>query len=95
LAGFLDAPLESQNGQSLSDLQERLATETSQATALARSVTDGFRVYHDSLEGRQMALGGVSIDEEVIRLITFQRSFQAAARFVSVVSEVLNDLVHL
>ena len=95
LVQFLESPLASQNNQSLADLYERLTIETSQATAVSRSVADGFRVFRDTLLGRQLGLGGVNIDEEVVRMITFQRMFQASARFVSVVSEVLEVLVNL
>lgn len=95
LVQFLESPLVSQNNQSLADLYERLTIETSQATAVSRSVADGFRVFRDTLLGRQLGLGGVNIDEEVVRMITFQRMFQASARFVSVVSEVLEVLVNL
>jgi flagellar hook-associated protein 1 FlgK len=40
-------------------------------------------------------VSGVSLDEESINLLTFQRQFQAAARFISVIDETLQVLLSL
>ena len=40
-------------------------------------------------------LSGVSLDEEMARMIQFQRSFQAAARFISTVDIVLETLINM
>ena len=41
------------------------------------------------------AVSGVSLDEEVINLLTFQRQFQAAARFIAVIDETLQTLLSI
>jgi flagellar hook-associated protein 1 FlgK len=41
------------------------------------------------LENRRQQVSGVSIDEETIQILQFQRSFEASARVVKVVDELL------
>lgn len=95
LGGFLDKALSNQGGISIIGLYERLTGETTQAAAVANSVAEGFRVFQQTLEGQQLAISGVSLDEEAIKLITLQRSFQASARLVATLSELLDVLVNL
>ena len=95
LAAFIDAPLESHNGASLADLYDRLAGQTSQGASAARAVAEAFRVFQRTLQGQQLSISGVSVDEEAIRMITYQRMFQAAAKFITTINELLEDLVRL
>lgn len=95
LAGFLDRPLDSANGTTITDLYDRLSGETTQNAAVARAVADGFRVFEQTLEGEHLSISGVSIDEETVRMISYQRVFQAAARYISELSELLELLVNL
>lgn len=95
LAAFLETPLDSQGGASLAQLHDRLLANTSQGASVARAVADGFEVFQQTLEAQHLSFSGVSIDEEAIRMLTFQRHFQAAARFVSTINELLETLVNL
>ena len=95
LADLFDAPLESANGQSLAVLYDRFTSETVQASSVARSVAEGFRVFQKTLEGEQLGISGVSIDEEAVRMISYQRTFQASARYIATISELLDVLVNL
>jgi len=52
-------------------------------------------VYEAALEGRHMAVSGVSIDEETVRLMQYQRAFQAASRYIAALDELLNILVSI
>ena len=95
LAGFLDRPLDSQSGATLTELYDRLTGSVTQGSAVAQAVADGFRSFEQTLEGQQLAVSGVSLDEEAVRLITYQRTFQAAARYISTLSDLLDLLVNL
>jgi flagellar hook-associated protein 1 FlgK len=46
------------------------------------------------LNNRQDSISGVSIDEELINMIKFQQAFNAAARVISVVDEMMNTLLN-
>jgi flagellar hook-associated protein 1 FlgK len=95
LAVFLDQPLESAGNASLSDLYNQLLNEITQGSSIAQSVAEGFRVFEGTLEGQLQAVSGVSIDEEAIKMITLQRIYQASARFIQTISELLDILVKI
>jgi flagellar hook-associated protein 1 FlgK len=95
LANFLDRPLDSSDGATLGILYQRLAAETTQASTVSQAVADGARVFEAALEGQHLAVSGVSLDEETVRLISYQRAFQASARFISTCSDLLGILVNL
>ena len=95
LAGFLDRPIDTHNGESIGVIYDRMMGETAQGSAIARSIAEGDRVFEETLRGQKLATSGVSIDEEAVRLIAYQHSFQASARYIGVLGELLDVLVSL
>jgi flagellar hook-associated protein 1 FlgK len=95
LAGFLDRPLETASGATLGDMYDQLTGEVTQQSAVAKAVAEGFRVFQRTLDGQRLAISGVNIDEEAVNLMTYQRSYQAAARFISTVNGLLETLINL
>lgn len=49
----------------------------------------------ESLQAQRESVSGVNLDEEAIALLKYERAFQGAARFVSVVNDLLEELVRL
>jgi flagellar hook-associated protein 1 len=47
----------------------------------------------DSIDNQRMQVSGVSSDEELTNLIKYQHAYNASARYVNVVSEMLEDIV--
>lgn len=95
LANLLTAPLGTQGGASLATLYDRFVGEVTQGAEITRSVASGNRTFYSTLEGQLLAISGVNIDEEAIRLVAFQRAFQASARVVSTISDLLETLINL
>jgi len=95
LAAFLDHRIESQNDATLAELYDRLVGETTQAASVTRAVAEGSRVFEDTLRGQKLATSGVSLDEEAVRMISFQRSFQASAKYIATLAELFDILVGL
>jgi flagellar hook-associated protein 1 FlgK len=95
LFSFLETPLAAAGGNTLPDVYDRLINTISQGATIARSVAEGFRVFEGTLDGQLQAVGGVSLDEEAIQLITLQRIYQASARFIQVAAEMLDVLINL
>lgn len=95
LAGFGDRSLDSQNGASISQVYERIVSDTAQASNVSQAVADGFRTFQTTLQGQQLAISGVSIDEEAVNMIQYQRAFQASAKFISTLNDLLDTLVNL
>ncbi len=68
-----------------------------EAGTMARAASDT-RTFDENLlvelQGRREALSGVSLDEEAMNLVRFQRSFEAAARMIQVTDELLDTIVN-
>lgn len=95
LAGFLDRPLEDASGATLTDLYGKFTGDITQAAAVANSVHEGLQVFENSIAGQLNASGGVNLDEEAIRMLSYQRMYQASAKLISTVNELLGVLVQL
>ena len=95
LAAFLDRPLTTQDGATISTLYDRLTSDVTQGSTIAQSVAEGFRVFSETLNGQHLATTGVNLDEEAVRMITYQRAYQASARYISTLSDLLDILVNL
>lgn len=95
LATLLSSRLSTQNGQSLAVLYDRLTSNVSQGASVIKSVAEGYRTFQSALDGQHLAISGVSIDEEAVRMIGYQRTFQASAKLISTISELLDLLVNL
>ncbi len=95
LAAFLDRPLDGQNGQSLSAMYEAFVGNFSQAAANSQASADGFRVFHSTLEAQFLSVASVSLDEEAVRMLTYQRAYQASARIIRAIDDLMNTLVNL
>jgi flagellar hook-associated protein 1 FlgK len=61
----------------------------------ARSAFEAGAVIFDSLTAQRESLSGVSLDEEAIALVSYQRAFQGAARYLNVVDEMMQTLLTL
>ncbi|MBN2476200.1 MAG: flagellar hook-associated protein FlgK [Pirellulales bacterium] len=95
LAVFLDHPIQSQNNETLAVMYDRMIGETTQAASITRAVADGARVFEDTLRGQKLAVSGVSLDEEAVRMISYQRSYQASARYIATLNELFGVLVSI
>jgi len=71
-------------------LVARIGTE-SQAAGRAQSTAQSLV---DSIDGRRQSVAGVSLDEEMTNLIRFQRGYQASARTMTTMDEMLDTLVN-
>ena len=95
LAGLANSPLEATGGRSLTEYYEKFTGEMYQASATVQAVNDGFRTFQKTLEGQQLGISGVSVDEQAVKMIQHQRIFQASARLISAINELLEVLVNL
>lgn len=48
----------------------------------------------EQLENRRQSISGVNLDEEAVQLIRFQKAFEASARMMTVIDEVLNHIIN-
>lgn len=95
LAALVDEPLDSLGGASILERYDQVVNELSQRSTVAGSVADGLEVFEGTLAAEFQAISGVNIDEEAIELITLQRIYQATARVIATIQEMLETLVRL
>jgi len=95
LADFLNTPLNSQNGATITVLYDRLTAAVTQASAITTSSADGARVFTETLQAEKAAISGVSLDEEAVQMLAYQQAYQAAARIIAVISKLMEVLVSL
>ena len=95
LANLLMRPLSSQAGRSLAFIYDEMTSGIAQGAADTRSATEGLRTFARTLEAQHLGISGVNLDEEAVRMITYQRAFQASARVIQTISEMLDILVNL
>jgi flagellar hook-associated protein 1 FlgK len=95
LAAFLDAPLETQNGASLGVLYASLTAEVVQGSSVTRGIAQGARVFEQTLVGQQLGTSGVSLDEEAVKMISYQRALQATSKYIAALDELLEMLVNI
>ncbi len=67
-------------GSQVQDLEQRQAAE---------------QTLNQGLAAQQQGISGVDPNEELVRMVQYQRSFQLSARFMSTVNDTLDDLLKL
>jgi flagellar hook-associated protein 1 FlgK len=82
-------------GVSIPEFFNGLANSVAVTAAGANSDVDAASAVQSALQAQRESISGVNLDEEAIALVKFQRAFQGAARFVSVVDQMIGDLVNL
>lgn len=78
-------------GKSWSLHTQDVATQSSGA----RVGADASAIVRESLEAQRASISGVSIDEESMNLLTYQRQYQAAAQVVQVAQSMYDILLNL
>lgn len=95
LAALFDEPIDSLDGASIIERYDQLVNELAQNSTVAGSVAEGLGVFESTLANEFQAVSGVNIDEEAIDMISLQRIYQATARVIQTIQEMLDTLVRL
>ena len=90
-----DKTMTNLSGRSLREFWESGVNNLAVRTSAANTRLEGAAVVTESLYAQNQAISGVSLDEEAIDLLSYQRQFQAAARFISVIDETLQSLLSI
>jgi flagellar hook-associated protein 1 len=80
---------------SIGEGYRNLVSRNAVAVSAASGTADAARTLATQTDARRDSVKGVSIDEEMVTLMKFQQSYQAAARLVSVVDEISQTLINL
>jgi len=95
LAGLRDMNLNNLGGQSLTTFWNRHVEDYGVRLGEAVSGLESDTIVVESLQAQNQTISGVNADEEAINLLQFQRSYQGAARFITVVDEMMQTLISL
>ncbi len=95
LSQFLTTPLASQNGSTMSDLYDNLSSNVTQNSSVAQSNSTSAQSFYSSLQAQQQSISGVNIDEETVTMLQYQQSYQATAKYISTINNLLTSLVQL
>jgi flagellar hook-associated protein 1 FlgK len=95
IAGLREAPVLNGNTSTLSDGWGQLVYRVARDTKVAADERDSRNEIVRQVEALRDAVSGVSLDEEAMHLLKFQRAYEANARFFQTVDETLDMLLSL
>jgi flagellar hook-associated protein FlgK len=90
-----DVPLDALGGKSVGQYYGTMVGSLGLETSAVGAGLEASESLATSLELRREQVSGVNVDEELVDLMRFEQSYQAAVRFVSVVNEVQAELLQL
>lgn len=80
---------------SITEFYNGLASSVAVTTSAVSASATAAESVRFSLQAQRESISGVSLDEEAIELVKLERAFQAAARFVGVVDEMIQEILRL
>lgn len=95
IAGVFDQAQPDLDGLSFRGAWQSTTQRVAGRVESAQHQAEATRIVRESLEAQRSAISGVSIDEESIDLLNFQRQYQGAARLISVADELLQTLLSI
>ncbi len=95
LAQAFDEPLDRLDGQSIKQSFENIVVRMTQDINVQSGVSDGLKNFYKTLESQHLAVSGVNLDEEAVKMLFYQRAFQASSRLIQASNELLEVLVQL
>ena len=95
IAGLQDQEVDGLSGRSLREYWQESVTSLAVKTNGAAAKAESTSLVRSSLYAQTQSVSGVSIDEESVNLLTFQRQFQAAAKFINVIDETMETLLRM
>jgi len=95
LSGLRAVDLEALGRNSLEDFYADVVGDVGFATAAAGDTLDAQDQLLAHLQAERDSVSGVNIDEEMVDMMQFQQSYEAAARFIAVAQQMTDTLINL
>ncbi len=95
IAALQGSPLAGLNNQSLKDAYQAQVNGIAAQVSGAKQDAEAAGVVQETMTAQRDAVSGVSLDEEAISLMRYQRAFQAASRVISATDEMLQQLLNM
>jgi flagellar hook-associated protein 1 FlgK len=95
IAALRQRPLPGLSGSSPSEFWTQQVTRVGSMVRRETEEAQAASLYLESLEARRDAVSGVNMEEELVGLVTTEKAFQAAARYLTAVNGMLDELMSL
>ena len=95
LAALPEERMAEYGNKSITEAYRFTVTDVFSKAGVVKAVASGEASYYYSLQTQRDSISGVNIDEETLLLMNYQRSYQAAAKYVSVINEMLDALIRM
>lgn len=83
------------DGRSVNDIYQEMYGDAIRGINERKGIADGLRDFRQALESEHLRISGVNLDEEAVKMMEYQRSFQATGKLITTVSELLETLINL
>ena len=80
--------------QSYDEFYNSLVTSLGVDAKNAQTLADAQSLSVQQLDQLQQSEAGVNLDEEMVNIVQFQRAYQAAARVITVIDDMLDTLIN-
>lgn len=95
LAQLADKQNVSLSGQTFSQNFNRIVSDLGQSLANVNGATETQGVVQSMLMTQRDSIMGVSVDEEMTNLVKFQKAYQASARIITTIDEMLDTVISM
>lgn len=95
LAQSANGKITALNNQTFSQSYSTSVAKLGQTISNVNDQVDNHTVVSNMLSSQRDSISGVSIDEEMTDLMKYQKAFEASARLINVISEMLDTVVNL
>jgi flagellar hook-associated protein FlgK len=95
LIGLRDHDLGDLDNNTIEDFYADLVGDIGFDTAAATDTLSAQTQLLEHLEAERQSVSGVNVDEEMVDMLRFQQSYEAASRFISIAQEMTDTLINL
>lgn len=95
LAQFSENATAALGNMSVDAFYENMIARVAQESASQSAIASGRGGFRDSLLNQRDQHSGVSLDEEALKMLDFQRAYQASARMISLIDELFQTLLSI
>jgi len=95
LARLANQPLAALNGQTFAQQYTATVTNLGQSLNSTNAHLNDQTLVQSMLKSQRDSVSGVSVDEEMTNMMKYQKAFEASAKLVSTVSEMLDNVINL
>ncbi|MEJ2006654.1 MAG: flagellar basal body rod C-terminal domain-containing protein, partial [Acidobacteriota bacterium] len=83
------------NGQNVTDFYAGMVNGVGNQVSFANSQQQAESALAQQLQNQLKSISGVSIDEEAAKLVMFQQAYEASAKVVSVVNQLMETTINM